>query len=198
MENELCPEGYCAQSLDIDKLDVMETGCTPSSALDPQYQLPYFLTEARVCHRHNYDGCADEGDSCVPFAPAGFRQCLYRIKLDDHACPEDYPYKEVYSTGSHDNRDCGACTCDPPVGSVCEGCIATYSDATCSVMRACHYVSSAGPNCVGIQPPGAALLSKQALNVTYTPGTCEAGGGETIGSVDLDDPLTFCCQEPLK
>jgi hypothetical protein len=197
-ENALCPEGYCAQSLDIDKLDVIETGCTPSSALNPQYTPPYFLTEARACSRNSYDGCADKGNACAPVPPPGFRHCLHRTKPDDHACPDDYPYKEIYSRGYDDNQDCEDCTCGPPVGSMCSGCIATYADATCSVMRACYDVSSAGLTCVGIQPPGAALLSKQALNITYTPGTCEPGGGGAIGSVDLRDPVIFCCQEPLK
>jgi hypothetical protein len=83
---------------------------------------------------------------------------------------------------------------------MCTGCIAIYSDDTCSVERACYPVASTstGPECYNIMPPGLGLLSKQALNVTYTPGSCEPGGGEETGDLQLPEIKTYCCLEPLK
>jgi hypothetical protein len=43
-------------------------------------------------------------------------------------------------------------------------------------------------------PPGTALGSKSAGPLTPTPGTCQASGGDVIGSVDPVEPSTFCCR----
>jgi len=58
-------------------------------------------------------------------------------------------------------------------------------------------VSSAGPKCFDIQPPGQGLSSKSAGPTTYTPGTCQPLGGDASGSATASDPVTFCCR-PLE
>ena len=42
---------------------------------------------------------------------------------------------------------------------------------------------------------GMFLQSKEANEPGYTPGFCEARGGEPVGPVELLEPATFCCQE---
>jgi hypothetical protein len=54
-------------------------------------------------------------------------------------------------------------------------------------------ISSNGPTCVDIQPPGLALGSKSAGPVIYTPGSCQPSGGKAIGSAEGTVPTTFCC-----
>jgi hypothetical protein len=42
-------------------------------------------------------------------------------------------------------------------------------------------------------PAGSALGSKSAGPTTYTPGACEASGGEPLGAAVPSQPVTFCC-----
>jgi hypothetical protein len=132
---------------------------------------------------------------CLPELPHEYRICIWQV--GDQECPADrYPEKlTLYKGIGEDLRTCTACDCEPPAGSACTGCIATYSDKTCSVMRGCYDVASGGlPSvCVDLPQPGVALFSKQALNVTYTPGTCQPTGGVETGDIERLGQSTLCC-----
>jgi hypothetical protein len=55
-------------------------------------------------------------------------------------------------------------------------------------------VTSIEPRCTNIISAGGDLGGKTVTAPSYQPGTCEPLGGESIGSVELKGPATFCCQ----
>jgi hypothetical protein len=81
------------------------------------------------------------------------------------------------------------------MGSGCLGTIPLYNDGACQAEFTKLSVSSMGPNCVGLQPPGIALGAKAFAGLDYMPGVCEASGGTPKG-LAMADPaqeVTFCC-----
>jgi hypothetical protein len=109
-------------------------------------------------------------------------------------CPENYPNKHVFFDGYDDTRTCSECTCAPPFGSMCSAMISVYTDGACQEPQAQNVVTSEPGFCVKIMPPDVALGSKSAGKATYTPGTCEASGGQASGDALAVGPSTFCCQ----
>jgi hypothetical protein len=128
--------------------------------------------------------------------------CIFRD--GEHACPTEpenmFTERHVFYEGVEDDRQCSACTCGPPTGSLCTATVSIYTDAnlTCNTNSGPPLVplpiSSEGSACVDIQPPGPSLGAKSAGSTTYHPGTCPAMGGDASGSAIKTEPATLCCR----
>jgi hypothetical protein len=129
--------------------------------------------------------------------PPGFKACIFYD--GERACPNDDPgntftEQHIFYQGVKDDRQCSACTCGAPTGSVCTAAISIYKDATCSALLDQKSISSSSETCTDIQLPGQALGSKSAGPTTYLPGTCPHGGGEGSGIAIPTGPTTLCCR----
>lgn len=127
-------------------------------------------------------------------------QCVYRDGVHE-TCPDNHSYyREVlYPKAPIDTRECSACTCGAPMGSVCTGTLGLYADSACGVGLINNTIASTGDSCFDLQPPGLGIGSKAVSNLTYLPGVCGASGGESVGSAlpDAEHAVTFCCMAPI-
>jgi hypothetical protein len=172
-----------------------ESGCAPSQQIVPHKTPPAWSTFARGCEDTSSGTrgtCAKFGETCAPAAPAGFRQCVSHE--DDLDCPSFTPYSEkhLFYGGADDSRDCSPCSCGAPTGSSCSASLSVYSDSACSTSILSNQIDSMGPHCFDLTA-GSSLGSKSISTPTYTPGQCQAGGGDPTGSISAVMPSTFCC-----
>jgi hypothetical protein len=199
---EQCPPGSgipCVYSLRITPLSVMDDGCTPAGMPDTPDTVPLpppswglFAIACEGTPSIPCPTCGDPALTCVPAAPAGFRQCVHT--KGDVVCPtEGYTERFLFYGEFKDERNCSDCACGPVQGSTCTATGGVYRDGTCSLSFLLLPLSSTGPSCTDLQPPGQALGSKAVMDVTYHAGTCEPSGGELSGSVEPTSPTTFCC-----
>lgn len=147
-------------------------------------------------------GCA-AGELCVSPAPSPFSQDLCVSHSDNVDCPSAFPSKTLYSGSATDTRACSDCGCQAGGDVTCSttglglysACGSSYvpaSGADITDGTAClllgDYVSN-GPNidalAVFMYPPS---YSGSA--------TCTAEGGQAIGAVTPQDPITVCCAAP--
>jgi hypothetical protein len=187
-----------AKSVTISPLLVTEGGCTPMQA-PVQTNMPgLWNTFARDCTSSAGGTCASTGETCAPTAPDGFEQCVFFLAEGDTDCPSasfsPYTEKHVFFGGANDMRQCSPCTCTSETGT-CSAMLSVYSDGACGSLLASDTITSTMPLCFGL--PDLALGSKSVGPVTYTPGTCQPSGGESMGSVVPLMPSTFCCLPPL-
>jgi len=163
-------------------------------------------TFGRACTWTPRGTCASPGEVClsamVPGAsalpdasavvPDPFRVCV--AHEGDVECPGFAPYtkRHLLYEGIDDSRGCSPCTCGAPTGSTCSALVTIYSDAACSVQLGSATATSSAPACTDVLP-GAALASKSAGSVSYTPGSCTPSGGTPVGDAVPTMPVTFCC-----
>lgn len=189
-----CDGGSCLAV--VGPMIPVNTGCTPTQAVVPK-NLTWTLAAYGCAGSTNGGTCKDPGQVCAPTPPSldGFSICVSRQGDDSLLlCPPGYPSRSVYYLSGDDTRGCSACECGPPEGDVCSSLVSFYSDDACSVQAGSVMSLSSGPTCVSI-PTNAPLGSKQASAPIYSPGTCQAGGGEPTGFVKPLDPFTFCCRQ---
>ena len=181
------------QSVTIQPLTVIETGCnSPVPPPTPKDGTPSWKTVARAC-RAIPSPCLDLSKVCVPAAPPPPPELLPCIfQKGDNTCPDEYPTKHVFYDEVSDARGCSECSCAQPEGGFCSATVTIFQDADCSMGAMPQFVTSIEPQCVTIAA-GVDLGGKAATVPSYQPGTCEPLGGESIGSVELKGPGTFCC-----
>jgi hypothetical protein len=193
-----CDGGPCVQSLTIGSLVLVESGCAPGASGGSLESPASWMTSARGCQGWLPGWCGDPGHLCAPAGPPGdggegFRVCIFHD--GDTACPLDGPYQErhVFYEGFADARSCAACTCGVPIGGACIAEISIYADSACaSTPGYVETIDATGPACHDLVA-GTALGSKAASPPVYTPGACQAGGGEPMGDASPVDPSTYCC-----
>jgi hypothetical protein len=186
-----CDGGACAATvgpmLPIDE-------CMPFQAVIPKL-VTWGLAAYTCTGTTNGGACVGSGEVCTPTPPDGFEICVSRHGDDPVIpCPGGYPQRYVVYVGSDDNRECAPCGCEPPQGSTCSSLVSLYADDACSMQVASVTATSSDAMCVDI-PAGSPLGSKHAGPVTYTPGTCQPSGGQVTGTVQPQDPVTFCCEK---
>nr|AYM54564.1 hypothetical protein [Racemicystis crocea] len=193
----------CVQSINIAPLKVIESGCTPVEIPPPLPPAPpSWGRAALLCSadlRPEQTDCKDSGLSCSPRAdplPAGFRHCVFKDNI--HTCPPDYPQRYIFYEHFEDARSCSSCQCGEPIGSVCSASMSIFTAASdCTGPTEVKLISSIMPVCTDMAMPGQGALSKSATEPVYTPGICEASGGEPLGAAVPIVPSTICCpQEP--
>jgi hypothetical protein len=192
--NDAIPAGNNIHSLTSGPLRVTES-CMPSVATVTSAPAPGWQTAALACNGTTdpLGACADHGKTCVPgAAPPAFHTCIFQS--GDNVCPAPYSDKYVVYAGFDDQRGCAACSCDAPAGSSCTGILGVYEDGACLVgVPLVSAISSYGPSCFDLSPPGPALGSKTVTGLAYQAGACAPGGGEPTGAVEPSGPGTFCC-----
>lgn len=190
------PAGNGVQSLSIAPLK-MEESCAPvgEGGGKPQERQPpqaRWGTYAEACFGQGYPPC-DDGRFRMPMPalPDGFRGCLYHPGYT--TCPAEYPDREIFFRSIDDTRTCNACACEA-TGGMCTARISVFNDDDCRSLQTSNVVSSEPGFCVNIMPPGVALGSKMATDMTYTPGNCKLVAGDAAGHAEPAEPMTFCCQ----
>jgi hypothetical protein len=167
--------------------------CVPSHFVTPKIVDWGFA--AYTCTGMTDGPCTDPGEVCTPKPPAGFAICVNRAGDDPNVmCPPSYPTRTVVYLAANDNRSCAACGCESPQGSACSTVVHLYADNVCSLETGAVTAESSGNRCVDI-PDNEPLGSKQADPPVYTPGWCQPNGGGETGSVQPNDPYTFCCEQ---
>jgi hypothetical protein len=189
----MCIGGDCVQSLTISPLTLTETPCAvtvgPIAA-----DLPHtWGTVARSCRGLLSASCAHPSEICVPAVEPGFAQCLVHDGVWE--CPDTYSVKHVLYHGLKDTRACSPCACGAPTGGNCSAAVLVFNDAACSapILGGSYGIDASGPACIDILPSGPALGSKLATAPVYSPGVCQASGGEPTGQATPDQPSTYCC-----
>jgi hypothetical protein len=189
-----CASSPCVQSLTISPLILTQGECTPKAAppSNPPTQ-PVWGTVAVSCKSSSSLACSNAGEVCGPAAPPEYRRCI--SLREDSPCPTG-PYSERHLAfdALKDNRGCAPCSCGPAVGNSCTASISVFKDDACTLpLLGTVPVSSNGPSCFDLQPPGPPLGSKSAGPIIYSPGVCQPSGGVPTGSADGVSPTTFCC-----
>ena len=190
-----CDGGDCVQSVTVAAITPNESSCTPIQSVVAQSTEVTWQTFGYACAGLTNGSCASAGDVCTPKPSGIFALCVSRPGDDPvFMCPKGYPARSVFYLGANDMRTCASCACGAPQGSACSSLVSVYADDACSNLVAAVTATSDDSMCVDV-PPGSPLGSKQATTPTYTPGSCQPSGGEETGSVELQDPLTVCCQQ---
>ncbi len=189
--NQKCNGVNCVQSLTIAPLTLTETSCGVSTTPIASKQPSAWGAVAQTCHGLAPGSCASPSEICAPAVEPGFEQCV--AQFGDRDCPKTYARKNVFYYSFEDKRDCTPCACSAPVGSTCSAFISVFKDAACSTPVVAGTVNATGSACHDVMPSGQALGSKSATTPVYTPGVCQASGGEPIGAAVPAEPLTFCC-----
>ncbi len=149
--------------------------------------------------------CPNANELCLPSAeppPPGFRQCVqYTLPVDEQKlplCPQEFPGRFVFYSGTEGQLDCTPCQCGDPVDAQCAVSFSAYQDTTCAglPMPLFKEFTAFPGSCVDFGAASIPLGSMEAKWVSNAPGTCEPSGGELIGEVKGTDPRVFCCQTP--
>jgi hypothetical protein len=193
--------GGAAQSLTIDPLVMTETGCASGPPVAAKIVSLHWETFARACDV-GLPKTLIERSTCLPADPIapGFKACIFSDS--EMECPNEhvdnvFTEQHVFYHGVQDARQCSACTCGAPTGSVCKGQVSIYdgNDLTCGGPALDQKsISSAKPACLDLTIPGQSLGSKSAGPTTYVPGACPPGGGVASGTAIPTIPMTVCCR----
>lgn len=165
----------------------------------------YWGKYAKACQGSADGVCPDTNELCLPSSeppPPGFRQCVqYTLPVDDEKlpqCPEAFPDRFVFYSGTDGQPACSPCECGEPVDAQCAVSFSAYQDATCAgvPMPLFKDVPASTGSCVDFGALSLGLGSMEAKWLMNSPGSCEPSGGELIGEVKGADPRVFCCQPP--
>ena len=193
------PSG-ASQSLTIDPITMTENGCALGPPVPAKVVSLHWDTFARACDIGLPMGPVKRS-ICLPddLISPGFALCIFHEGDED--CPDEsgnvFTEKHVFYNGVQDDRQCSACSCGAPTGSVCKAQLSIHdgNDLTCSGPTIAQLlITSAKDACVDITLPGQALGSKSVGPTTYIPGTCPPMGGAASGSAIPTEPDTFCCR----
>jgi hypothetical protein len=194
-----------AKSLTIAPLTVAQESCAVGVGHKPpalRVVTPHWQTFARTCVGTGWTACGGPNFQCIDKTKAPFpeaRLCVVDLGDSLDPCHDEWPDRHViHKVDIDDERECTECTCGPPMGSMCTAQVYAYTDTACGVPVDPGYtVSSAGPKCVDIMPPGQPMASKSATPPTYIPGTCESIPGSFIpdgGALTVTPTFTLCCK----
>ena len=193
--------GGAARSLTIDPIVMTESGCAAGPPVAAKIVSLRWDTFVRACDGGMTTGQMDRS-VCLADAPIApeFKACIF--SGSEKECPVEladnvFTEKHVFYHGVQDDRQCSACSCGSPTGSVCKAQISIYDgmDLACGPSPLVPIpITSADVTCLDITLPGQALGSKSAGPTTYLPGTCPPEGGVASGSAIPTIPMTVCCR----
>jgi hypothetical protein len=199
----MCGNEPCAQSVWASPLDApTNDACAAAKKIPSSTKEQSWKTRAIACQATTQNGaCGSENSFCVAKPGPEWLSCVYQKGVHAlNVCPNNYrdSVRTLYPYEPIDDRSCTECACGAPSGSACIGNMRLYDDASCSVEVVNLLVGSMSENCTGVVPAGLGLGSKRVSNLSYLSGTCEASGGEAVGSavVDAQRAVTFCCGRP--
>jgi hypothetical protein len=133
-------------------------------------------------------GCQSD-ELCLPAAISGGFEDAYCIwREGDQACPKTtFTRKRLFHRAFKDTRECSACSCS-----------ATDCQYRWRIFNAddTHCTSpllelSAADQCVQVNPESGKL--RVGAMISGDSSTCSTSGGESLGEVAPDQPVTVCC-----
>ncbi|WP_437680523.1 hypothetical protein [Sorangium sp. So ce131] len=137
--------------------------------------------------------CHDPSAACVPGDKTElFSQCMLYLGDGEVTCPQEFPVQQVLYGRMLDERGCTPCTCGPPTGSDCAMELRTYRDDGCNDLLSASRASQDAAACI-TPAPGPGPQSIRATWHASVPGSCEPGGGEPTGELDVTARSIFCC-----
>lgn len=187
-----CPAGTQACNVSVYLDDPVANGGACAPSVQAPTITPFtWSNAARAClPTTEGKGCANDF-ACLPNTAAPFGAvCI--SKLGDNACPAGSGYgtkKVFFDLDPVDTRACTDCSCGNPTGLSCTTSITTYSDTACGSANAT--TAASGCNAYVNNP---AVGSYKSVSTQFTQGTCASSGGQAMGSVVPQNPVTFCCQ----
>lgn len=180
----------CVQSVTVPPLVV--SPCEPSEP-EPVLPQPGWARVIKECKQEApLDECGD-GKSCVPLGEPGYDICLVAEGIQE--CPDGL-FQVIYYHGVQDDRACEACSCSPPEAVVCSAYVQLYSHEACGSPVGSLTATSKKGGCVDM-PPGAGLGSVKATFAGPVGGSCQPTGGDPVGTIEPEGPVTLCCREQL-
>lgn len=162
-------------------------GCAPSiTDFSNKYPWTGWL---KACPANAAGGSGCAGGVCLPKQPAGTSVCIR--KDGSHDCPAGWMGTEAFANVK-DDRACAECTCTPK--PQCVGGGYEFFDHNDCTLGGAGSVLILNSTCVDAMtfPDSDSWSFRQILPTSG--GSCMAGGGEPVGAVVPDDPVTFCCK----
>jgi hypothetical protein len=202
-EGKLCNGIPCVAAVRVSAppLKRIDTSCTPVTKYDKELPTPKLtnsgsdISPGRVCvGSQNSEGatfCGENNQNVCLSIPAGALACI--VRDGDVACPASWPQKHVLYQNVQDERSCSECSCGPIEGTQCTVKYRIFGDALCSNEIASHDIDGPGDDTCYPLPSGNAISGKSMEKVDHKPGACQPLGGEVVGEVKLELPLTVCC-----
>jgi hypothetical protein len=138
-------------------------------------------------------GCNNPQQVCVPRGSGDYNGPVCIRKEGSAMCPPQWGNTpiEMAETGD-DNRTCSDCACDVSGVTCTMGSYTLYDFDDCDGNTTITVNSMNCVNATQILDSDTGSV-KPTLPVAQN-GTCQATGGEPMGSVELDSPITVCCK----
>lgn len=138
-------------------------------------------------------GCNNPQKVCVPRGGGDYDGPVCIRKEGSNVCPPDFDDKsiEMAQTGM-DKRMCSPCGCDVSDVTCTAGSYTIYDFDDC---QGASTITVNNMNCTNATQ----ILDSETGSVMPTlpvamGGTCKAKGGEPMGTVELEAPITVCCK----
>ncbi|MDC0742570.1 hypothetical protein [Polyangium mundeleinium] len=199
LSSTLCGGVPCVRSITISPPVIEEQPCKAHVKGDPVEPPAKFWNGGpetplgRVCtSAEPWPSCA--GQSGKVCGPAGddYASCIF--KEGEHLCPEGWTGERHVLYGVvKDKRECSTCTCGPSTGGTCAVLWSAFGAPACTDYQTGGQVTAGMTAPCNDVMPGAPLSGKTAELLNYTKGTCIPSGGEVVGELSLDKPITVCC-----
>ncbi|TKD02722.1 hypothetical protein [Polyangium fumosum] len=199
LSSTLCGGAPCVRSITISPPVIEEQPCKAHAKGDP-IEPPAKLWNGgpetpfgRVCtSAEPWPACSGQnGKFCGP-AGDDYASCIFQE--GEHLCPEGWTGERHVLYGVvNDKRDCSACTCGAPTGGTCEVLWSAFGAPACTDYQTGGQVTAGMTAPCNDVMPGAPLSGKTAELLNYTKGACPPSGGEVVGELSLDKPITVCC-----
>ncbi|MDC3956695.1 hypothetical protein [Polyangium jinanense] len=196
----LCGGVPCVRSITISPPVIEEQPCKAHTKGDPGQEIPKVWNGGpetplgRVCTRAEpWPVCHGQSEKVCGPAGDDYSSCIFRE--GEHLCPEGWTGERHVLYGVvKDERECSACTCEAPTGGMCEVLISAWSSQGCSQVAIARPISAGMVAPCDDFMPGTQLSGKTAELLNYTKGTCTPSGGQVVGELTLDKPVTVCCR----
>jgi hypothetical protein len=167
---------------------VLEPGSCPPSEVDFPNKATW---EAQLAACGVAGTGCDGGGVCVP-KPSDDNESVCIRQEGSVSCPAGFTQTLQAFTGGRDTRGCNACTCGD-AGTTCAGGSYTFFDLDGCVVADPSVVVDAN-TCVDVTPTMDTGTWSVQATLPAAAGGCAAQGGEPIGAVQPDGPVTFCCR----
>lgn len=181
----------CNTSVKADAPTVTAGSCVASGG-EPTLEPVSWMLLGKACGNAPVGGGCGASQVCQPIPATPFKSglCIYK-EGEQATCPgEPFTEKHIFFEDAQDTRGCSSCSCDAPKGGTCAASIRVHTSANCT--DAAPTVFQAG-SCGSLPAANNVVFGREATNITVSPGTCSAQGGDPTGSVTPTSATTFCC-----
>jgi hypothetical protein len=151
---------------------------------------PSFSRNVDACTGAASAGSCDAGGSCLPEASGEFDQlCVFAP--GDIACPAGFNEREVFFTGTSDERDCPTqCGCEAPSSAECPMLLEIY-DSSCTSGN--KVSTSLVSSCFGPYEFDGSIRVRNIAAATADVECQSSGSVAPTGSAAATGAITYCC-----